>query len=326
MSFPSTNKTHKFNCKTAVEIIDAVLKEGSFTENGEHDAKDIGADGYSKVNINVQPKLQKKTVSENGPVSADDGYDALETVNVDVQPKLQSKTAIKNGPVTHDAGYDGLAGVDVNIPWETDFWIGVLFKGDVYGGRNAGSITLPNGLTQIPANAYAYNNELKHITIPEGVKLIKEGAFQNCKNLETVTFPYGVEEIEGDVFINCSKLGTVHLSNTIKSIGGSSFAYCNNLYLVYLPASLENISSYAFYQCKSILGNLPKIPESVKNIGNYAFGDCSQFIEVTFKGKPDYISPTAFSGCNLNRIYVPWAEGEVANAPWGSQCAIYYNW
>ena len=48
---------------------------------------------------------------------------------------------------------------------------------------------------------------------------------------------------------------------------------------------------------------------------------------VTFKGKPT-ISDSAFLNCgNLTTINVPWAEGEVANAPWGATNAtINYNY
>lgn len=48
---------------------------------------------------------------------------------------------------------------------------------------------------------------------------------------------------------------------------------------------------------------------------------------VTFKSKTT-IANNTFSGCNnLKVINVPWAEGEVANAPWGATNAtINYNY
>ena len=49
---------------------------------------------------------------------------------------------------------------------------------------------------------------------------------------------------------------------------------------------------------------------------------------LTFQGTPETISKTAFSGCsNLTTINAPWAEGAVANAPWGATNAtINYNY
>ncbi len=75
---------------------------------------------YCEEDINIVPKLQDKTVTENGTVSADDGYAGLGSVTVDVaggaEPKLQEKAVTTNGEVTPDEGYDGLSKVTVSIP------------------------------------------------------------------------------------------------------------------------------------------------------------------------------------------------------------------
>lgn len=49
---------------------------------------------------------------------------------------------------------------------------------------------------------------------------------------------------------------------------------------------------------------------------------------MTFKGTPSSINSNAFNSCiNLLTINVPWAEGAVANAPWGATNAtINYNY
>lgn len=49
---------------------------------------------------------------------------------------------------------------------------------------------------------------------------------------------------------------------------------------------------------------------------------------MTFEGKPTRIDSNAFYNCsNLKTINVPWAEGEVANAPWGAtKATINYNY
>ena len=335
MDYSNIDKKYKVKFNSSVNIIDAVLKEGSFTESGEYDAKDIGADGYKKVIVNIHHPLQNKTVTENGPVEADAGFYGLKKVDVNIQPKLQEKTVTENGPVTHDAGYDGLKKVNVDVPWEWKFWIGAMFDGDIYGGVNAGSITLPDGLTQIPANAYAFRTDLKHISIPEGVTLIKEGAFQGCKNLATISLPSTLEEIEGDAFVNCSALTINYLPDGLKKIGGSAFAYCKNLNLKVLPMKLESIGSYAFYDGKAEFGRGWTIPAGVKSIGNYAFSNCwkltdvidMQYSGISFKSKPESISPNAFVGCVPSYFYVPWAQDEVANAPWGANgTTILYNW
>lgn len=86
------------------------------------------------------------------------------------------------------------------------------------------------------------------------------------------------------------------------------------------------VRDYAFYYCKNLA--LTSLPESLTSIGNYAFYSCTSLTSITFKGTPSSIMSTAFDRCtNLTEIKVPWAEGAVANAPWGAKNAtITYNY
>lgn len=51
----------------------------NITQNGTHDVTE-----YASANVNVQPNLQSKTVTENGTVTPDQGYDGLSSVVVNV--------------------------------------------------------------------------------------------------------------------------------------------------------------------------------------------------------------------------------------------------
>ena len=114
---------------------------------------------------------------------------------------------------------------------------------------------------------------------------------------------YGHSKIRDYTFYNCTKLALASLPSGLKSIGSSAFHNCTNLALTSLPSSITSIS-------------------------NYAFRNCTKLASLTFKGTPTSISNTAFFDCsNLTTINVPWAEGEVANAPWGATNAtINYNY
>lgn len=69
------------------------------------------------------------------------------------------------------------------------------------------------------------------------------------------------------------------------------------------------------------------IPAEMKWIEASVFKNCTNLTKVIIKGTISTFTASAFSGCtNLTDIYVPWAEGAVANAPWGATNAtIHYN-
>lgn len=90
-----------------------------------------------------------------------------------------------------------------------------------------------------------------------------------------------------------------------------------------LPSTLAEIESYS-------LDNLNvkelTIPSSVVKLNSRC---CSWagYQKVTFLGTPTELSNEAFYGCNsLKDIYVPWADGDVAGAPFGAENAtVHYN-
>ena len=86
------------------------------------------------------------------------------------------------------------------------------------------------------------------------------------------------------------------------------------------------VRDYAFANCTNLA--LTSLPEGLTSIGNGAFVGCTSLTSITFKGTPTTIAANAFNSCtNLTDIKVPWAEGAVANAPWGATNAtITYNY
>ena len=93
-----------------------------------------------------------------------------------------------------------------------------------------------------------------------------------------------------------------------------------------LPSDLTSIGNYAFYEYSNLA--LTSLPPGIMSIGNLAFSGCTSLKSLTFEGKPSSISNSAFRNCiNLTTINVPWAEGEVANPPWGAlHATINYNY
>ena len=105
-----------------------------------------------------------------------------------------------------------------------------------------------------------------------------------------------------------------------------AFYSCRKLALTSLPSGITSIGNNAFSNCASLA--LTSLPSGLTSIGDNAFDGCTGLTSITFQGKPNSISSSAFNRCtNLKTINVPWASGEVANAPWGATNATTnYNY
>lgn len=109
-------------------------------------------------------------------------------------------------------------------------------------------------------------------------------------------------------------------------IGASAFNGCSQLKTIKIHDGVKSIRSYAFNTCQRL--KLEEIPAGITEIQTSAFVMCNALTDITFKGTPTSIDGVAFKNCNnIITINVPWAEGEVANAPWGATNAtINYNY
>lgn len=179
------------------------------------------------------------------------------------------------------------------------------------GGSSGGDVNQLNALidrtiteissnaTSVGAHGFSYCENLTTVDLPNATSIDSYG-FNFCKNLLTADFP-NVISIENNAFEYCIKLTTANFPN-VTSIGNRAFASCSSLSSVNFP--------------------------NVTSIGDNAFFNCTKLTEFTFKTKATSISSTAFTSCTkLLTINVPWAEGEVANAPWGAtKASVCYNY
>lgn len=163
-------------------------------------------------------------------------------------------------------------------------------------------------------------------TLPNDLTSIRDYAFSYCSKLAITSLPEGITSIGDDAFRNCTKLALTSLPEGITSIGDNAFRNCTNLPLTSLPNGITSIGGYAFYGCTYL--PLTSLPNGITSIGDYAFRSCLELTSITFEGTPKSIGANVFTGCTgLTTINVPWAEGEVANAPWGATNAtINYNY
>lgn len=156
-----------------------------------------------------------------------------------------------------------------------------------------------------------------------GYTKIRSYAFYNQSRLHQILLPENLVEIGGSAFSGCGALTLAELPDSITTINSRAFENCNNTSFTKLPPMLTSLEAFAF-RCPT---TIDIIPATVKTVGNYAL--LTKNSNLTFMGTPTTISTTALfdSRQYLTTINVPWAEGAVANAPWGATNAtINYNY
>ena len=122
-------------------------------------------------------------------------------------------------------------------------------------------------------------------------------------------------------------LRDVYLPDNLFALSLDMFKYCVKLENIYGDlTTVKQIQQNCFSNCK-VFKNVPYMPV-VNYIANKAFENCTALTEFKLYEIPtNGFSASSFTGCtNLLDIYVPWAEGEVANSPWGAvNSTIHYN-
>lgn len=105
-----------------------------------------------------------------------------------------------------------------------------------------------------------------------------------------------------------------------------AFAYLAELTSVDMPDNVIAIGDNGFYRCPKL--QLTSLPPGITSIGDFAFSNCTGLETVRFTSTVSSIPNGVFSGCpRLSTIYVPWSQGQVANAPWGaSNATIVYDY
>lgn len=185
--------------------------------------------------------------------------------------------------------------------------------------------SLSENLISIGNYAFYQCSKIILTSLPSGVTTIGSNTFYKCSNLALTSLPDGLTSIGNNAFDGCGNLALTSFPDSITSIGSAAFGSCSKMTVSSLPSKITNIGDYTFYACAGM--TLTSLPSGLTNIGKFAFYNCTGLTSITFKGTPTTIASNAFDDCtNLKDVYVPWAEGSVANAPWGAIYAtIHYN-
>lgn len=168
-------------------------------------------------------------------------------------------------------------------------------------GSISGSISLPDGLMEIPANAF-YQSGIISIQVPASVTSIGNAAFWRS-SLEVIVFEEGskLQSIGQNAFYDTA-IKEITLLGPMQSIGQSAFRFCGNLETVTINGTNLEIGDSVFRNCGSLM--TVNISAYSLTIGSSAFyGTALTGIELP-EGTTS-IGDSAFTGTRLASIHIP---------------------
>ena len=213
---------------------------------------------------------------------------------------------------------------------------GIIFSSDrktVTGVKDKKQLTkveIPDGVTAIGKNAFAWCSDLTAVTLPGSVTSIEDSAFKMCKNLRGLNIPQSVQHI-GEWAFRGTGLMNINLPQkctyTADGIKASFPAECtvSRQSIVASAASAEDLQlsedgkTVIKVKNKKLLINAV-IPEGVAVIGKNAFAWCSNLTVLTIPESVTVIEDSAFKMCkNLRTLNIPQSVKQISEwAFWGT--------
>lgn len=207
--------------------------------------------------------------------------------------------------------------VEMNAAPSSDFQIDgtTLVK---YTGT-ASSVSIPDSIKIIGAEAFAGNTSLTSISIGKNVTDIKYGAFRDCTYLATVKLPDSLISIDNAAFSNNTSLKGITLPKNLKNLGSGVFAGCEKLKSIEISKDNPNFvfEKNALYDKEKTLlycytegaeSKSYSMPDSVIDIDEYAFWGNDSLQEIKFSTNLKEIPSYAFSNCrNLLALSIPYS-------------------
>lgn len=183
------------------------------------------------------------------------------------------------------------------------------------------SYTVPDGVSVIGANAFAFNGNLKALTLNNSINNIGKNAFKECSNLADIIVPENSMNLTADmltdtaIYKNTSNWqnGALYYNNCLlgfnpdtigenlvikdgtTAIADSAFKGCSKIKEITVPNSVKKIGSESFSWCDNLTAI--NIGEGIENIGDKAFSNCVALTNAEIPDSVIDLGDAAFSGC-----------------------------
>lgn len=203
----------------------------------------------------------------------------------------------------------------VNIPSEINGTPVTTIGNAAFRDSSVTSVTIPDSVTEIGANAFAgctnltsvtYGGDWSNLTIQSGNPAVQDAANEQLfdfefilNNTAVIVNNYKCKGTAADVTIpSCYKgkpvtainnaafpnsaVTSVTIPDSVTSIPDAAFVNCSQLTNISIPNSVTYIGFSAFDGCASLKSIT--LPSSLRTIGNSAFAGCPSLMTVTYPG------------------------------------------
>ncbi|MBC2605245.1 leucine-rich repeat domain-containing protein [Pelagicoccus albus] len=210
----------------------------------------------------------------------------------------------------------------LSIPSSVDGYTVVAIAGAaLYDQDGLTSVTFASGssVSRIGDHAFAGCDELVSVTLPDGVTEIPSGAFFDCPKLSSIELSDSLTKIGDSSFAGCVSLVSIEIPSTLAEIGSSAFSYCESLASIELPSGVAEIPDAAFLGC-SALSSID-LASTVSSIGSSSFAQCDSLVQFDLPSGLTSVGEDAFRGCDelvqfgLNASITSLADSVLADCP-----------
>ena len=135
------------------------------------------------------------------------------------------------------------------------------------------TVTIAEGCTDIPANAFFECASIREIHLPEGVTSVGRRAFYGCEWLTAMILPDSVVFVGDDAFHGCIRMQTFKGGAGLTDLGVQAFMGCLSLTTVTLSANVSALPNSCFSGCLSLT---TLTAEGVTTVGDKVFYRCDK--------------------------------------------------
>lgn len=113
------------------------------------------------------------------------------------------------------------------------------------------------GVTKLRNYSFYQYDNLKEVELPDSITTLYTNCFAYCQQLTKVKLPESITSIFAQCFNQCNKLTEINIPSQITSINSSTFSGCIALANITIPSGVTTIQSQAFNQTAITSTDLP---------------------------------------------------------------------